>query len=74
MDINTLYLCEVTLEKPDELVFIEVPVSEGVVEVVSTRANRGQSTRMYKFDMIYSIFLGVKQLRSFTFLAIEQAN
>jgi hypothetical protein len=58
MDIKTLDFTNMAFEKPDKFIFIQIPVSKRVVEIIPTRAYCGKSCRVYELDVVYTIFSG----------------
>jgi hypothetical protein len=39
MDIEGFHIAHVTLEIPNELILVEIPISQGEIKVVTARAN-----------------------------------
>ena len=61
MNIQILHFGDVALEKSNEFVLVEIPVSQGIIKLIPTCRNRREVSRMNEFSMAYTVFLREEQ-------------
>lgn len=74
MNIEIRNLSTMTFEEPDVLILVEIPIPEGIVEIVPRRANRGIRATVDKLDVLHSILLRIQHLTALPLLAVKHTH